>query len=121
MKGLLLIVVVIGVIIYFRPEWIEEVIEYFSEGEFFTETLTASEVDCDKLASQWTGESLSNAFGAETKILKLYDVKKESRSENKLSCLADVMFDRGEGDQVRLTYEKDRDGEWWSKAEVVRD
>lgn len=115
MKTFVGAVVVAAIIFYFNRGWFSGVVG------IDTVTVTAAEVDCDRLAKEWTGQSVSNNFGAEFEILKIFDATEESRTSDKLTCLAEAMFDRGSDDKVRMSYEKDRDGEWWNKIEVLTD
>ena len=88
---------------------------------FNTVVMTASDVDCDRLAKEWSGRSISNSFGAEFKIMKIYDPQEESRTKDKLSCLAEVMLDKSDSDKIRMIYEKDRDGDWFNSIETITD
>ena len=81
------------------------------------ESVPASEMDCDDIANEAEGEVLTNAFGAEFKILKIRNVSEVSRNDTKLVCEGDAMMSNGSDDTLIMTYEQDSDGDWWLKME----
>jgi hypothetical protein len=80
-------------------------------------SIPASELDCDDVASHAEGGVLTNAFGAEFKILKVRNAIEVSRNDTKLVCEGDAMMSNGSDDTLMMTYEQDSDGDWWLKME----
>ena len=77
-----------------------------------------SETDCQVLANQWKGESLTNMFGMETKTLKISKPVEVSRGEKRLVCRGEGMTSSGPQD-FRMTFSEDSDGDRWHNIEAI--
>ena len=82
------------------------------------EQMTASELDCVKLAKEIEGEELQNAFGMKTKVMKVSDVKQLSRSETELTCNGIAMLNTGK-EKMNFSYFSDSDGDWFMQMSTA--
>ncbi len=72
------------------------------------------ERSCESIAkNEHLGNTLTNAFGRESKILKLSNIREVTRSETKIQCRARGRMSIGDDLDLIFTLAKDPDGGWW--------
>ena len=77
------------------------------------------ERSCESIAeNEWLGNTLTNAFGRDSKILKLSNIREVRRSETKIQCRAHGKMSKGSNLDLIFTLAKDSDGGWWHEIET---
>ena len=78
------------------------------------------ESDCDYLASHWKGKTLQYGL-VEAKVLKIYDVRLESKDAFELICTANFRMSHGPTLPFQMTYSEDADGDLWHEEKWMLD
>tara|TARA_Y100001960_G_C14735029_1_gene859789 strand:+ start:1748 stop:2083 length:336 start_codon:yes stop_codon:yes gene_type:complete len=84
-----------------------------------TENITITDLDCTKLGDRVEGKEIQNAFGMKIEVLKIYEAKQISKSEDKLTCKGKALLSKGDEETLTYSYFKDSDGDWFYRMSTA--